>query len=208
MTAKHPAGDGRRQQDRDPGEQDAKAPVRAPSPLRLLLRGLAALGDELALELVEVERVIGGPVERGSEAGAAVELAPIAPCRVPFGRRLGDVAAKPAPFGVLFDPLAQARPFAQQRLVGDLDVSFRHGDEAAVGQRREHVGHVLVALQVELGERSAAAHRRIALALADQAQHDARARAACARRGCGRRCPRPGARRRRGRRRTRGRQPA
>ena len=46
------------------------------------------------------------------------------------------------------------------------------GDEAAVGQRREHVGHILVALQVELGERSAAAHRRVALALADQAQHD------------------------------------
>ena len=116
--------------------------------------------------------MIGGPVEGGGEAGAAVELAPIAPCRVPFGRRLGDVAAKPAPFGVLFDPLAQARPFAQQRLVGDLDVSFRHGDETAVGQRREHVGHVLVALQVELGEWSAAAHRRVALALADQAQHD------------------------------------
>ena len=69
--------------------------------------------------------MIGGPVECGGEAGAAVELALIAPCRVPFGRRLGDVAAKPAPFGVLFDPLAQARPFAQQRLVGDLDASFR-----------------------------------------------------------------------------------
>ena len=121
MTAKHPARDGRGQQDRDPGEQAAQAPVRAPSALRLLLRGLAALGDELALELVDVERVIGGPVEGGSEAGAAVELALIAPCRVPFGRRLGDVAAKPAPFGVLLDPLAQARPFAQQRLVGDLD---------------------------------------------------------------------------------------
>ena len=79
-----PARDGRRQQDRDPGEQDAQAPVRAPDALGLLLRCLAALGDELALELVDVERVIGGPVEGGSEAGAAVELALIAPCRVPF----------------------------------------------------------------------------------------------------------------------------
>ena len=82
------------------------------------------------------------------------------------------MAAKPAPFGVLLDPLAQTWPFAQQRLVGDLDGALADGDEAAVGQRREHVGHVLVALQVELGERSAAAHRRLALALADQAQHD------------------------------------
>ena len=137
-----PAGDGGSEQDRDADEQAAQAAVGAPDAFGLLLGCLAALGDELALELVDVERVIGGPVEGGSEAGAAVELALIAPCRVPFGRRLGDVTAKPAPFGVLFDPLAQAWPFAQQRLMGDLDVSFRHGDEAAVGQRREHVGHV------------------------------------------------------------------
>ena len=103
----------------------------------LLLGRIAALDDELALELVQLEGMVGAPVERGGEASAAVELAPIAPCRVPFGRCLGDVMAKPAPFGVLFDPLAQARPFAQQRLVGDLDVPFRNGDEAAVGERRE-----------------------------------------------------------------------
>ncbi len=118
-----PAGDGRRQQHRDPDEQAAQAPVGAPDALGLLLGRLAALGDELALELVDVERVIGGPVEGGSEAGAAIEFALVAPCRVPFGRRLSDVTAKPAPFGVLFDPLAQARPFAQQRLMGDLDAS-------------------------------------------------------------------------------------
>ena len=82
------------------------------------------------------------------------------------------MTAKPAPLGILFDPLAQPRPFAQQRLVGDLDIPFGHGDETAVGQRREHVGHVVVALQVELPERCAAADRRVALALSDQAQHD------------------------------------
>ena len=54
----------------------------------------------------------------------------------------------------------------------DLDVSFRHRDEAAVGQRREHVLHVARALQVELGKWSAAAHRLVARSLADQAQHD------------------------------------
>jgi hypothetical protein len=79
--------------------------------------------------------VIGGPVDGGSEASAAVELAPIAPYRVPFGRRLGDVTAKPAPFSILFDPLAQAWPFAQQRLMGDLDGALADGDEAAVGRR-------------------------------------------------------------------------
>ena len=116
--------------------------------------------------------MVGGPVEGRREAGAAVELALIASCRVPFGRRLGDVAAHPAPFGVLFDPLAQAGPFAQQRLVGDLNGALADRDQAAVGQRREYVGHVPVALQVQLGEWSASAHRRVALVLADQAQHD------------------------------------
>ena len=120
-----PARDGRDEQDRDADEQAAEAPVGAPDALRLLLRRLAALGDELALELVDVERVVSGPVERGREPCAAVELALIAPGRVPLGRSLGDVTTKPAPFGVLLDPLAQARPLAQQRLVGDLDVPFR-----------------------------------------------------------------------------------
>ncbi len=84
------------------------------------------------------------------------------------------MAAKPAAFGVLLDPFAQARPFAQQRLVGDLDGAFADAHEAAVGQRGKHVGHVLVALQVELGEGSAATHRctGVTLSLAYQAQRD------------------------------------
>ena len=116
--------------------------------------------------------MVGAPVEGGGETGAAVELALIAPRPVPFGRRLGDVTAKPSSFGVLLDPLAQARPFAHQRLVSDLDGALADGHEAAVAERREHGGHLLVALQVELGERSAAAHGRLCLALADQAEHD------------------------------------
>ena len=67
----------------------------------------------------------GSPVESGGEAGAAVELALLASGRVPVGRRPRDVVAQPTPLGVLFDPLAQARPFAQQRLVSDLDASPR-----------------------------------------------------------------------------------
>ena len=52
---------------------------------------LAALGYELALALVQVERVISGPVEGGGEASATVELALIAPGRVPIGGRPGNV---------------------------------------------------------------------------------------------------------------------
>ena len=88
---------------------------------RLAFGCLAALGDEVALELVELERVIGRPVEGGGEAGAAVELALVAAGRVPLAAASRDVAAQAAALAVLLDPLAQARPFAQQRFVGDLD---------------------------------------------------------------------------------------
>ena len=68
--------------------------------------------------------MVGGPVEGGGEAGAAVEGALVAAGRVPFGGALGDVAAQAAALAVLLDPFAQARPFAQQRFVGDLDRAF------------------------------------------------------------------------------------
>ena len=56
--------------------------------------------------------------------------------------------------------------------MGDLDGALAHRDEPAVGQRREHVGDVLVPFEVELRERSAAANRCVALVLADEAQHE------------------------------------
>jgi hypothetical protein len=56
--------------------------------------------------------------------------------------------------------------------VGDLERVFADRDEAAVRQRIQHAGHIRVPLQVELAEWSAAAHRRVTLPLADQAEHD------------------------------------
>ena len=55
--------------------------------------------------------------------------------------------------------------------MGNFDGALADGDEAAVGQCREHVGDVVVALQLELRERRAAAHRGITFVLADEAQH-------------------------------------
>ena len=83
------------------------------------------------------------------------------------------MAAQAAALAVLLDPLAQARPLAQQRFVGDLDGAFADGDEAALGEGGEHAARLLVALDVELGERGAAAHDRLAFSLAGQAQQDA-----------------------------------
>ena len=165
------ACDGGREEHRDAGEQDAQAAVRAAGSPCLLLGGVATLGHEVLLELVELGGVVGAPVEGRCKACAAVELAGIAPGRSPLRRRLGDVPAQPAPFRVLLDPLAQPRPLAQQGLVGDLDGALADGDEAALGQRREHIRRRVVALEVELGERRPAAYRSIALAFPDQAQH-------------------------------------
>ena len=53
----------------------------------------------------------------------------------------------------------------------NLDGAFADSDEPAVRQSREDVGHVGVALQIELGERSATAHGGVALVLRDETQH-------------------------------------
>ena len=56
--------------------------------------------------------------------------------------------------------------------MGDLDGALSDRDEPAVGQHGEHVGHVLVALEIELGEWCAATNRRVAFVFADEPQED------------------------------------
>ena len=72
------AHDSRRKQDGDAREQVRAAAGSCAGPASSPLGRLAARGDELALELVQLERVVGAPVERGGETYAAVELALVA----------------------------------------------------------------------------------------------------------------------------------
>ena len=118
-----------------------------------------ALVEEIALELVQLGLVLGGPVERRGEPGAAVELGRIAVGVLPFGGGVDQVLVKAPALGVLLEPAAQPRPLAKQRLVGDLDGALVDGDEPAVGEHREGARGVLVALDVELGERDPPADR-------------------------------------------------
>jgi len=62
------------------------------------------------------------PVERGGETRAAVELAAVAALLVPLSGCVHQVHVQVAAVGVLLEPVAQPRPFAQERLVGNLDV--------------------------------------------------------------------------------------
>ena len=44
---------------------------------------------------------------------------------------------QPPALGVVLQPAAQARPLAQQRLVGDLDLALADREQAALGERGE-----------------------------------------------------------------------
>jgi hypothetical protein len=103
--------------------------------LALLLGLRAARGEEVALELVQVAFVAGDPIERRGEPCAAVELAAVTRSLLPVARRTGQVLVQAAALRVLLEPAAQSRPFAQQRLVRDLEGLVLCGDEPAAVER-------------------------------------------------------------------------
>jgi hypothetical protein len=68
--------------------------------------------------------VRAGPVECRGQPGAAVELARVAPALLPVAGGGDQVPVDAPALGVLLQPAAQARPLAQERLVGDLDLAL------------------------------------------------------------------------------------
>jgi hypothetical protein len=123
--------------------------------------------------------VLGAPFQGARQARSAVEPAGVARVRVPGARGVADLAVQAAALRVLVEPRAQARPFAQQRLVRDLDRALADREQAAVGEPRDELGDVGTALDLQLRERDPAAHDRAALALAlagEPQQHVARQR--------------------------------
>ncbi len=65
-------------------QQPAQAPVLHALAVRLALGFDPARADELALEVVHPVAMLGGELERRGKPRAAVELARVAPARVPF----------------------------------------------------------------------------------------------------------------------------
>ena len=145
------------------GKERAQPPVRPPVALGCLLGGGTTRIEELPLGGIELVAAVGGPVERRSEPGAAVQLGGVAAARVPLARGLREVAVQPPALRVLLEPAAQPGPLAQQRLVGELRLAVAERDQALGGKRVEHVAGV------ELGDR----HARPRVAVARQAQQDA-----------------------------------
>ena len=116
----------RGKQRHDAGERQAQASLLAPG-----RRG--ARVEEGPLGRPQLVRVAGAPLASDREARAAIKIRSIAPALLPIGRRLRQVAVHAPTLRVGLEPPAQARPFAQQRLVGDLD---RGGAQASAADGR------------------------------------------------------------------------
>ena len=154
-----------REQCRDPGERGPQA-----APLALA-RG-AARGQESALARIDVGFVVGPPLQRRSEACAAIQLAGVAAACIPGGRSVAQVVVQATALRILLQPAPEARPFAQQRLVRDLDLAFADRHQPIAREHGQHLSDALVTVGLELSHRDAPARRRRALALFRQAEQD------------------------------------
>src|SRR5438093_482219 len=96
--------------------------------------GVQTVVEEAALQGVELRVVVDREVLCCGEPCPPIELAGITPARVPLPSGRAEVAVQPPALGVLLEPAAQPRPFAQERLVRDLDLARADREQAAVGE--------------------------------------------------------------------------
>jgi len=95
---------------------------------------------------------------------ATIKCPGISPQELPFLGRFGHLAVQAQSLPVCIQPFAQARPLAEQRLVGYLHGFLADGHQAAVGQRRQHVAPkqqriVITGVERHPAKRQAAAGR-------------------------------------------------
>ena len=106
--------DGGHEQQRHAGQDRAQPAVGA------LVRGPAGV-EERPLGGVQLLLVAGAPVERRRQPRAAVQHAGVASVGIPRAGGVADLMVQAPTLDVVVQPFAQARPFAQERLVRDLD---------------------------------------------------------------------------------------
>ena len=126
-------------------EQAAQPAVLARAPRRALGSRCDGSSRSSALSSIVVLR---RPIQRGREPSAAVQLAGVATARVPVACGRGQVRVQAAADPVFLEPRAVARPLAQQRLVRELDLAVADGQQASVGQRRQHGPRAVDALEL------------------------------------------------------------
>ena len=106
-----------------------------------------------------------GPIDRGSEACAAVEVRRVFVVLLPLLRCLDQMQMELAALDVLLEPSAESGPLSEERLVSDLHGSFARGQQARICENGEHTSGVLVPLNIELLDRNTPADDRFALPL-------------------------------------------
>src|SRR5204863_7422139 len=111
--------------------------------------GSAAGRDELPFELVHLGRVRRRPLVCGGQSGTAIEVGVVAATAVPLARGLREVLPQFASLRVLVQPLLKARPFAEQRLVRDLDRAVAPRQQTVLGESRQHRGGHGIAIEIE-----------------------------------------------------------
>ncbi len=102
--------------------------------------------EELPFDAVGLAGMSGRPVERGVEAGAAVELGGIASGGVPIDCCRRHAVVQAATVTVLLQPAPQAWPLPQQRFVRDFRRVVIRGDKTPSDQGLQHplLGAILV----------------------------------------------------------------
>src|SRR5215470_5160769 len=164
------AGDqGQHEQHPDSGQQRPQAAV-LPSLTAELTLSLAPAGaDELALELVEVPGVHGAPVQSAREPGTAIKLGRVTLTRRPLAGTCRHMRAEAPLLAALLQPRGEPRPFPQQRLVRNLDLTVTYREQARPDQLRENA--IGAPGAAELGDRHPPPGDGLSVA-GDEAEHD------------------------------------
>ena len=161
------------EQHREHDRQHAQPPRALARHLELVLLGIPACLEELPLELVQLDQMLGSPVECRGETAPPVELRGVTAPLFPGTGGPHQVLVQAAAGDVVLEPSAQPGPFPQQGLVGDLDRAFADRQQTAVRELCENDPGILVRVEVELGEGCATSHRPLRLAGGKPQQHAA-----------------------------------
>ncbi|WRL62961.1 hypothetical protein U6N30_24360 [Blastococcus brunescens] len=137
--------------DRQPGRQAARAPAPGRFPAGAGT-GLGQLGlgagtrgvEEPPLHGGHVRVCAGGPVERGGEPGAPVQLVVRPAGRLPVEGSRGHVPADRPSGSVVLQPPREPWPLGEERLVGHLEQLAVHRQQPAADERVDH-GPAMVA---------------------------------------------------------------
>ena len=134
------AGRARAARDHRRDEQQRHSAEHEPQPALRALGGGAPASRNARSVAFSSSSCVGAPLERGRQPRAAVQVAGIAASASQARAASPSWRCSRRPSRILVQPAAQPRPFAQQRLVRDLDRAVADRQQAAVGEPGDDLG--------------------------------------------------------------------